>query len=51
MLKLQAEAAQGQDVAAEIEEEELKLSSNIAADQEAAGLPSTNLSFEASTGE
>jgi len=49
MLKLTAQQAQGQDVAAKIEEENTKLQNNIQQDEEAAGLPSTFLSFDATT--
>lgn len=49
ILKLQAQAAQGEDVADKLDEETTKLNNNIAADQEAAGLESTFLSFDATT--
>ncbi|KAJ9131818.1 hypothetical protein NKR23_g11552 [Pleurostoma richardsiae] len=49
ILKLQAQAAQGKDVAAKLATEEKKLANNIAQDEEAAGLESTFLSFDATT--
>jgi len=49
MLKLQAQAAQGQDVAGKIATETKKLNNNIAQDEAAAGLASTQLSFDATT--
>ncbi|KPM38339.1 hypothetical protein AK830_g8251 [Neonectria ditissima] len=49
VLKLQAQQAQGDDVADKLEEENTKLSNNIAQDEEAAGQASTFLSFDAST--
>ncbi|KAI9171240.1 hypothetical protein HJFPF1_00721 [Paramyrothecium foliicola] len=49
MLKLQAQAAQGQDVAAKMEEEQKKLDNNIAADEAAAGQASTFVPFDVST--
>ena len=49
MLKLQAQAAQGQDVAEKMAAEQKKLDNNIAQDVEAAGLESTFLSFDATT--
>jgi hypothetical protein len=49
MLKLTVQAAQGEDVADRLEEENTKLQSNIQQDEEAAGLPSTFLSFDATT--
>ncbi|KAK7420797.1 hypothetical protein QQX98_002601 [Neonectria punicea] len=49
VLKLQAQQAQGEDVTAKLEEENKKLSNNIAQDEEAAGQASTFLSFDAST--
>lgn len=48
MLKLQAQAAQGEDVAEKMAEEEEKLANNVAQDEENAGLESTFLSFDAS---
>ncbi|KAK7432980.1 hypothetical protein QQZ08_000451 [Neonectria magnoliae] len=49
VLKLQAQQAQGEDVADKLEKENKKLSNNIAQDEEAAGQASTFLSFDAST--
>ncbi|RGP77051.1 small secreted [Fusarium longipes] len=49
ILKLEAQQAQGDDVADKLEEEKKKLQNNIAQDQEAAGQASTFLSFNAST--
>ncbi|WYZ38488.1 hypothetical protein EsH8_III_000402 [Colletotrichum jinshuiense] len=49
MLKLQAQQAQGQDVAAKMADEQKKLDNNIATDEANAGNPSTALDFEAST--
>jgi hypothetical protein len=49
VLKLQAQAAQGQDVAEKLATEQKKLNNNIATDKANAGLPSTNLQFAAST--
>lgn len=49
MLKLQVQQAQGEEVADKIEKETKKLNNNIAQDEEAAGLPSTFLSFDATT--
>ncbi|KAF5667129.1 small secreted protein [Fusarium heterosporum] len=49
VLKLEAQQAQGEDVAAKLEEENKKLQNNISQDQEAAGQASTFLSFDAST--
>ncbi|GKU21397.1 unnamed protein product [Fusarium langsethiae] len=49
VLKLEAQQAQGDDVADKLEEENKKLQNNIAQDQEAAGQASTFLSFNAST--
>jgi hypothetical protein len=46
---LQAQAAQGQDVADKLATEQKKLDNNIAQDEDAAGLPSTALSFDATT--
>jgi hypothetical protein len=48
MLKLQAQAAQGEDVAEKMAEEQEKLANNVAQDEENAGLESTFLSFDAS---
>ncbi|KAJ4301685.1 hypothetical protein N0V90_003778 [Kalmusia sp. IMI 367209] len=47
MLKLQAQQAQGEDVADEIATEQTKLDNNIAQDTAAAGEPSTALPFDA----
>ncbi|KAH7161128.1 small secreted protein [Dactylonectria macrodidyma] len=49
ILKLQAQQAQGEDVAADLEAENTKLQNNISQDEEAAGLASTFLSFDATT--
>jgi hypothetical protein len=49
ILKLEAQQAQGDDVADRLEEENKKLKNNISQDQEAAGQASTFLSFNAST--
>ncbi|KAF4987998.1 hypothetical protein FGRMN_10046 [Fusarium graminum] len=49
ILKLEAQQAQGEDVAAKLEEENKKLQNNISQDQQAAGQASTFLSFDAST--
>ncbi|TQN70000.1 hypothetical protein CSHISOI_05628 [Colletotrichum shisoi] len=49
MLKLQAQQAQGKDVAAKMAEEQKKLDNNIAQDVAEAGNESTALDFEAST--
>ncbi|KLU86286.1 hypothetical protein MAPG_05302 [Magnaporthiopsis poae ATCC 64411] len=49
VLKLQAQQAQGQNVAAKLAEEQKKLDNNIAKDVAAAGKPSTALQFTAST--
>ena len=49
MLRLLAEEAQGEDVSEKMAEEETKLANNVAKDEEAAGLPSTFLSFDATT--
>jgi len=49
VLKLQAQAAQGVDVAASLATEQKKLNNNIALDTAAAGQASTALSFTAST--
>jgi hypothetical protein len=50
VLKLQAQAAQGKDVAAKLQEEQTKLQNNIAQDEAEAGNPSTALSFDATVG-
>ncbi|KAF2690529.1 hypothetical protein K458DRAFT_288990 [Lentithecium fluviatile CBS 122367] len=47
MIRLLAEQAQGEDVAAEIAAEQTKLDNNIAQDAEVAGSPSTALPFDA----
>lgn len=47
IIKLQAQQAQGQDVAADLAAEQKKLDNNIAQDKEVAGKPSTALSFDA----
>ncbi|KAL2212610.1 hypothetical protein CC79DRAFT_1364886 [Sarocladium strictum] len=50
ILKLQIQQAQGKDdVADKLAEEETKLANNVSQDEEAAGLPATSLSFDAST--
>ena len=49
MLKLQAQQAQGQDVASKITAETKKLQNNIQQDKAAAGKASTSLSFDATT--
>jgi len=49
ILKLQAQAAQGQDVQDELADEQKKLNSNIKQDEDEAGNPSTFLSFDATT--
>ncbi|KAH8902474.1 hypothetical protein BR93DRAFT_962319 [Coniochaeta sp. PMI_546] len=49
VLKLQAQEAQGQNVASKLATEQKKLNNNIALDEDAAGLPSTALSFDATT--
>lgn len=49
VLKLQAQQAQGQDVAAKLATEQKKLNNNIALDEKADGLPSTALAFDATT--
>jgi cell division protein FtsB len=49
ILKLQAQAAQGQDVAEKLAEEETKLQNNIRQDEAEAGQPATFLSFAATT--
>jgi hypothetical protein len=47
IIKLEAEQAQGQDVAADIVAEQKKLDNNIAQDTAIAGKPSTALPFDA----
>lgn len=49
MLKLQAQQAQGEDVAAKMADEQKKLDNNIAADKARAGSASTALQFDANT--
>ncbi|KAF5022708.1 hypothetical protein F66182_5256 [Fusarium sp. NRRL 66182] len=49
VLKLEAQQAQGEDVADKLEEENTKLQNNISQDEEAAGQASTFLSFDANT--
>jgi hypothetical protein len=49
VLKLEAQQAQGEDVAAKLDEENKKLQNNISQDQAAAGQASTFLAFDAST--
>jgi hypothetical protein len=49
VLKLEAQQAQGEDVADKLDEENKKLQNNISQDQEAAGQASTFLQFDAST--
>ncbi|KAH7126452.1 small secreted protein [Dactylonectria estremocensis] len=49
ILKLQAQQAQGEDVADDLDAENTKLQNNISQDEEAAGLASTFLSFDATT--
>ena len=46
-IELEAKQAQGEDVAAKLDEELTKLNNNIATDQENAGNPSTALPFDA----
>ncbi|KAF2649373.1 hypothetical protein K491DRAFT_582759, partial [Lophiostoma macrostomum CBS 122681] len=46
-IELEAQAAQGEDTAAKLEEELTKLKNNIALDQDAAGQASTALNFDA----
>lgn len=46
-IELEAKQAQGEDVAAKLEEELTKLNNNIAADKKNAGSPSTALPFDA----
>ncbi|KAF2032504.1 hypothetical protein EK21DRAFT_87097 [Setomelanomma holmii] len=47
VIKLQAQQAQGQDVADDLATETTKLNNNIATDKKNAGKPSTALSFDA----
>ncbi|KZM19401.1 uncharacterized protein EKO05_0009051 [Ascochyta rabiei] len=47
-IELEAKQAQGEDVAAKLEDETKKLNNNIATDKESAGKPSTALPFDAS---
>ncbi|KAH7128050.1 small secreted protein [Dactylonectria estremocensis] len=49
ILKLEAQQAQGEDVTEKLATEQQKLQNNIAQDEEAAGLASTFLSFDATT--
>ncbi|KAJ2979859.1 hypothetical protein NUW58_g7096 [Xylaria curta] len=49
VLKLQAQAAQGQDVQDKLQKEQTKLNKNIQTDEDEAGKPSTALSFDATT--
>ncbi|KAF4949157.1 hypothetical protein FSARC_13575 [Fusarium sarcochroum] len=49
ILKLEAQQAQGEDVADKLDEENTKLQNNISQDEEAAGQASTFLSFDATT--
>ncbi|TRX91592.1 hypothetical protein FHL15_007597 [Xylaria flabelliformis] len=49
VLKLQAQAAQGQDTSAKLAEEQKKLDNNISQDEDEAGNASTFLSFDATT--
>lgn len=49
MMKLQIQAAQGEDVAAKMETESKKLQNNISQDEAAAGQPSTDVDFNGST--
>ncbi|KAI0399849.1 small secreted protein [Xylaria palmicola] len=49
VLKLQAQAAQGQDVQDSLNEEQTKLNKNIQLDEDEAGNTSTFLSFDATT--
>jgi len=49
VLKLQVQAAQGQNTAATLATEQKKLATNIALDKKAAGQAATKLSFTAST--
>lgn len=50
MLKLQAQEAQGQNVAAKLTEEQTKLDKNIQQDVAEAGNPSTNVQFDGTIG-
>jgi len=47
VIKLEAQQAQGQDVAAKLVEETTKLNNNIATDETNAGQPSTAVPFDA----
>lgn len=47
VIKLEAQQAQGQDVAAKLAEETTKLNNNIATDEANAGQPSTAVPFDA----
>jgi cell division protein FtsB len=47
VIKLEAQEAQGQDVAAKLAEETKKLDNNIATDVKNAGKPSTAVPFDA----
>lgn len=47
MLQLQAQAAQGEDVAEQMAEEQAKLDKNISQDEEAAGLECVDPGFDA----
>lgn len=47
VIKLEAQQAQGQDVADKLATEQTKLANNIATDKENAGQPSTAVPFEA----
>ncbi|KAI0533373.1 small secreted protein [Xylaria digitata] len=49
VLKLQAQAAQGEDVQDKLDEEQTKLDNNIQQDEDEAGNASTFLSFDATT--
>ncbi|KAI0450534.1 small secreted protein [Xylaria acuta] len=49
ILKLQAQAAQGDDVQDKLDEEQTKLNNNIQQDEDEAGNESTFLSFDATT--
>ncbi|KAH7177054.1 small secreted protein [Dactylonectria macrodidyma] len=49
ILKLEAQQAQGEDVSEKLATEQQKLQNNIDQDEEAAGLASTFLSFDATT--
>ncbi|KJA20866.1 hypothetical protein HYPSUDRAFT_55836 [Hypholoma sublateritium FD-334 SS-4] len=49
VLKLQVQAAQGQNTASQLATEQKKLATNIALDKKAAGQAATKLSFNAST--